>query len=92
MAATTHPATALTARALLTGAVIGALLTPIRITGPQHMAMLIPLCLAISVVYKTIRCPDLRDVPMSALLLCITIVLGMYAVGVSVWLIFLILA
>ena len=71
---------------------IGALLTPIRITGPQHMAMLIPLCLAISVVYKTIRCPDLRDVPMSALLLCITIVLGMYAVGVSVWLIFLILA
>ena len=31
MAATTHPATALTARALLTGAVIGALLTPCNI-------------------------------------------------------------
>ena len=71
---------------------LAALLTPIRITGPQHMAMLIPLCLAISVVYKTVRCPNLRDVPLSSLMLCVTIVLSMYAVGVGVWLIFLIMA
>lgn len=71
---------------------LAVLLTPIRITGPQHMAMLIPLCLAISVVYKTVRCPNLRDVPMASLMLCITIVLSMYAVGVGVWLLFLVLA
>jgi len=68
------------------------LLTPVHITGWQHMLMLVPLCLSISIVYKTIRCRALSEVPVASLTLCATIVLSMYAVGVGVWLLFLLLA
>lgn len=68
------------------------LLTPVRLVGWQHMLMLVPLCLSISVVYKTIRCRELSEVPASAVTLCVTIVVSMYAVGVGVWLLFLAMA
>ncbi len=68
-------------------AVLAALFTnPITLTGIQHAVLLLPLSLAISVVYKTVRCDHVREVPAASLVLCVTIVLGMYAVGVGLWL------
>ncbi len=59
--------------------------TPIFMTGPQHALLLLPLCLSIAVVYKTTRCAEVREIPVASLVLWVTIVLGMYAVGVGLW-------
>jgi hypothetical protein len=64
----------------------------VTLTGWQHMLMLVPLCLAISIVYKTLKCENLREVPIASIVLCITIVVGMYAVGVGLWAVYLLLA
>ena len=66
--------------------------TPIFMTGHQHALLLLPLCLSIAVVYKTSRCADVRDIPLTSLVLWATIVLGMYAVGVGLWALSLLLA
>ena len=50
--------------------------------------MMLPLCLSIAVVYKAIRCPDLRIFVREVLLLWITIVLGMCAIGTGLWLLY----
>jgi hypothetical protein len=50
-----------------------------------HKWLLLPLCLTISIVYKALRCRRLRDVPLSALVLWITIIVGMYAVGIGMF-------
>jgi hypothetical protein len=66
-------------------------LTPAPMVGWRHMLMLVPLSLAISIVYKTLRIENLRDVPLAAATLCVTILGGMYAVGVCVWLVYLLM-
>lgn len=63
----------------------GVFVTGIRLTGLQRLAMMLPLCLSIAIIYKTTRCERLRDVPLAALALWVTIVLGMYAVGLGLW-------
>ena len=65
--------------------------SPIMLSGMQRTLLVLPLCLSISVVYKTIRCERLADMPVAALGLWMTIILGMYAVGVGVWLLNLVL-
>ncbi|RJP34317.1 MAG: hypothetical protein C4547_11110 [Phycisphaerales bacterium] len=60
----------------------------LEVSGPGRAALILPLCLAIAIVYKTIRCEDLRRVPRAAAALWITIVVGMYAVGIGLWLLF----
>ena len=45
-----------------------------------------------AIVYKTTRCRNLREVPAAALVLWITIVIGMYAVGISLWVLFQVMA
>ena len=65
---------------------------PIPLTGLQRAVMLLPICLFVSVVYRTIKSPDVSEVPKTALALWITIVLGMWAVAFSLWLIYLIFA
>ena len=68
----------------------GALFTsPIALTGFQHALLLVPLCLAVAVVYKTVRCEKIREIPPASALLCVTIIAGMYAVGVGMWLAYL---
>ena len=59
--------------------------TPIALTGMQRLTLMLPLCLSIAIIYKTTRCKDLRKVPVAAIVLWITIVLGMYTVGVGLW-------
>ncbi len=70
---------------------LGLFTTGIALTGPVRLALMLPLCLAIAVVYKTTRCEDLRQVPMAALGLWITIVIGMCAVGLGLWLLFMLM-
>ncbi len=72
----------------MTGPVAALGLSAIELTGPQHFLLLLPLCLSIAVVYKTTRCAQLRDVPLAALALWGTIVVGMWAVGLTLWAIY----
>ncbi|HUU82559.1 MAG TPA: hypothetical protein VM243_03545 [Phycisphaerae bacterium] len=58
---------------------------PVFMTGHQHAVLLLPLCLSIAIVYKTTRCPNVREIPLASLVLWVTIVAGMYAVGVGLW-------
>ena len=67
-------------------------LDAIPVQGLGRIAMTLPLCLAISVVYKAIRCADTRDIARSAIPLWITIVVGMYVVGFVLGGLFLLLA
>lgn len=76
----------------MNGPVWALLTTPGSLLGWQHMLMLVPLCLSISVVYKTLRCERLSEIPVASVALCVTIVGSMYAVGVGVWLLYMILA
>jgi len=69
-------------------ALAGLFTTPIELTGIQSFLLMLPLCLSIAIVYKTTRCRNLRDVPVAALVLWVTIVAGMYAVGFGLWLAF----
>ena len=62
--------------------------TGITLTGGQRFFMMWPLCLSVALVYKATRCDHIRELPKAALGLWITIVLGMYAVGVGLWLAF----
>ncbi len=64
----------------------GLFATPIMLTGIQHALLLLPLSMSVAVVYKTSRCEHVRQIPLASLVLCVTIVLGMYAVGVGLWL------
>jgi len=57
-------------------------LQPASLTRWQQMLMLLPLCLSISVVYKTTKCERVRDIPWAAFVSWITIVVGMYLVGI----------
>ncbi len=70
------------------GALAGLFTAAVQLTGLQRSLLILPLCLSIAIVYKTTRCDKLSDVPVAALLPWITIVLGMYAVGLGVWVTF----
>ncbi|MBP7936060.1 MAG: hypothetical protein KA354_15565 [Phycisphaerae bacterium] len=63
-------------------------ITPIVLTPRTQMVFLLPLCLAVSIVYKTTRCDKLRDIPLAALVSWITIVVGMYLVGIVLMVLF----
>jgi len=67
-------------------------LNPLELIGWQRMIFLLPLCLAISIVYKTTKCSRVRDIPVASLVLWVTIVIGMYAVGVGLFVIYELLA
>jgi len=68
---------------------LGALMiNPIVLGRWQQMLLLLPLCLAVSVVYKTTKCEHVRDIAMTSAVSWITIIIGMYAVGVVLYLIY----
>lgn len=54
----------------------------------RHHWMLLPLCLAVSLVYKTTKCPHPREIPLAVLVSWVTIVIGMYAVGIALQVIY----
>jgi hypothetical protein len=53
---------------------------------------MLPLCLSVAVVYKATRIDNLREAIAAALILWLTIVMGMIAVGVGLWLVFQVMA
>ena len=63
----------------------GLFTSSIELSGHGRLALVLPICLAIAVVYKTIRCESVRDVPKAAFPLWVTIVVGMYAIGLALW-------
>jgi len=65
---------------------------PVPIYGVWRLAMLVPLALMVSIVYKTIRCQRLRSVPLASLSLCVLIVGGMLAIGLFLLVTFRLLA
>ncbi len=67
-------------------------LDPIPLSGFQRAALLLPICLSISVVYRTIKTPDLRDVFRTSLTLWVTIVVGMWLVALTLWVVYLLFA
>ena len=70
-------------------AVLAGLFTSaIQLHGPQRFLLMFPLCLAIAIVYKTIRLDDLRELPKAAAVLWVTIIIGMCLVGGGLWLAF----
>jgi hypothetical protein len=54
-----------------------------ELAGWQRAGLLLPLTLAIAVVYKTLKCKTPRDIPLASLILWLTIVAGMYIVGIG---------
>lgn len=76
----------------MTGLLAALFTTPITLTGWQHALLLLPLCLSISVVYKTVRCDEVREIPLASLVLWVTMVAGMYAVAIGLWLLYLLTA
>ena len=64
------------------------MLQPLELTRVQQMLLLLPLCLCISVVYKTTKCASVREIPLAAAVSWVTIVIGMYAVGLALLLIY----
>lgn len=68
------------------------LTAPVPLSGLQRLLLLIPLCLSISLVYKTTRCARLDEIPLATLALWLTILGGMIGVGMLMWLAFLLLA
>ncbi len=70
-------------------AVLAGLFTSaIELQGAQRFFLMFPLCLAIAIVYKTIRLDDLGELPKAAGVLFVTIVFGMCVVGGGLWLAF----
>lgn len=70
-------------------AILAALFTEsIKLQGPQRFFLMFPLCLAIAIIHKTIRMDDLTRLPKAALVLWMTIIVGMCAVGGGLWLAF----
>ena len=65
---------------------------PIVLNGRLRLFMLVPLVLCVAIVYKTIRCRNVREIPLASLVLCGTIILGMFSVGVVLWAAFRLLA
>ncbi len=61
---------------------------PMTITNVWRLAMLVPLALSVSIVYKTIHCPRLVQVPLASLKLCFMIVAGMLSIGVVLLIVF----
>jgi len=47
--------------------------------------LLIPLCVGISIVYKAIKCREVKQVPKEASVICIVILLGMTLAAVALY-------
>ncbi len=52
-----------------------------ELSGIARITLLLPLTASVAVVYKTLKCAELREIPLASLLLWLTIVAGMYLVG-----------
>ncbi len=56
---------------------------PMPIGRGMRLVLLLPLAASVAVVYRTIRVTAMRQLPASALTLWLTIVFGMFGVGLA---------
>lgn len=63
-----------------------------QLSGFLRFLLMLPLCLSVAVVYKVTRIDDIKQALTAALVLWVTIVIGMVAMGVGLWLIFTVMA
>jgi len=70
-------------------ALSGLFASGLSVTGFRHILLMLPLCLSIAVVYKTLRCAHVRQIVPAALALWATIVAAMGAVGLGLWTLYL---
>lgn len=56
--------------------------------GSARLLLMLPLCLSVAVVYKTIRVERVEDIASAAVQLWLTVLGGMCAVGVGLWVLF----
>jgi hypothetical protein len=68
--------------------ILAVFLTPVILSKTQQMLLLLPLCLTVAVVYKTTKCAELREIPVASVVSFISIVVGMYAVGIALLLVY----
>lgn len=61
---------------------------PADLSRLQQLLLLLPLCLTVSVVYKTTKCAEVRDIPLAVAVNWLTIVAAMFAFGVAVILLY----
>ncbi len=61
------------------------LFDPLNLDG-SRLWLVVPLCASIALVYKTTKVRELRDVPLAALLLFVTIIGGMAVVVTGLYL------
>jgi hypothetical protein len=47
--------------------------------------LILPLCAAVTIVYKSIKCRSMSEVPREALHILVLILLGFVASGVALW-------
>ncbi len=57
---------------------------PVDLSRLQQLLLLLPLCLTVSVVYKTTKCAEIREIPLAVAVSWLTIVVAMFAVGIAV--------
>lgn len=72
----------------MTPVMAGLFTTAMELSAGRRALLILPLCLSIAVVYKTLRASDVRKIPLASIVLWITIVIAMYAVGVGLWAVF----
>lgn len=63
-------------------------INPMMFSRHTGLLLLLPLCLAISVVYKTIKIEDLRKVPAAVVASWLTVIFGMFALCLAVYLLY----
>jgi hypothetical protein len=73
-------------------AVLALFTTGMELSRFPRFLLMLPLCLSVAVIYKSTRMENMREVPTSAAILWVTIVLGMAAVGVGLWAVFSVMA
>ena len=66
--------------------------TGIDLTHFPRFVLMLPLCLSVALIYKSTRKENMREVPAAAAVLWVTIVIGMVAVGVGLWVLFSVMA
>ncbi len=60
---------------------------PMELPTGALLWLLLPLCAAVGIVYKTVRIDNLRRLPVSIGVLVVLMIVGLVALGVGLWLI-----
>jgi hypothetical protein len=60
---------------------------PMPIPSQHQLWLLLPLCIAVAVTYKTIRTNNLRRLPLEILILVAYMAAGLTALGAGLWLV-----